>query len=138
MTTRTTACRTKLFFQTAAAVLVVGEGDWIGVGGALYRPGELPGGAAGAVVAIVWLVGITNALNFLDGLDGLAAGSSAMMAGTLALVAARHGYVADDEWRRVASVYGSKLGELTVHKAMSDAPKCRSRSPRRRRSRRSR
>ena len=86
---------TKLCFQIAAAILVVGTGDSIGVRSTSLGPVELLDGsllgAAGAAVAVGWLVGITNAVNFLDGLDGLAAGSAAMAAAALALSAALQG-----------------------------------------------
>lgn len=38
-------------------------------------------------VTVVWIVAITNAVNFIDGLDGLAAGVSAISAGTMLVVA---------------------------------------------------
>lgn len=38
-------------------------------------------------VSIIWIVTITNAVNFIDGLDGLAAGVSAICAGTMLIVA---------------------------------------------------
>lgn len=38
-------------------------------------------------VSILWIVMITNAVNFIDGLDGLAAGVSAISAGTMLVVA---------------------------------------------------
>ncbi len=38
-------------------------------------------------VSILWIVTITNAVNFIDGLDGLAAGVSAISAGTMLVVA---------------------------------------------------
>ena len=38
-------------------------------------------------VTFLWIVGVTTAVNFIDGLDGLAAGISAVTAGTIALVA---------------------------------------------------
>lgn len=38
-------------------------------------------------VSILWIVMITNAVNFIDGLDGLAAGVSAISAGTMLIVA---------------------------------------------------
>ena len=86
---------TKLFFQTAAAILVVGTGYPTEELVTLFGPVEAPGGSllvlAGAVVAVGWLVGVTNAINFLDGLDGLAAGAAALMAGMLALCAALQG-----------------------------------------------
>ena len=40
---------------------------------------------------VLWIVGITNAVNLMDGLDGLAAGSTAIMALSLAYVAYIHG-----------------------------------------------
>ena len=85
---------TKLFFQTGAAVLVLGGGNWTGVGGTPFGPVELPGGTlfgAGGAIAVVWLVGFTNAFNLFDGLDGLASGSAAMVAVTLALAALLQG-----------------------------------------------
>ncbi len=38
-------------------------------------------------VSVIWIVAITNAVNFIDGLDGLAAGVSAISAGTMLVVA---------------------------------------------------
>ena len=43
------------------------------------------------VITVLWIVGITNAVNLMDGLDGLAAGSTAIMALSLAYVAYIHG-----------------------------------------------
>lgn len=40
-----------------------------------------------AIITVIWIVGITNALNFLDGLDGLAAGLSAIAAGSFFVIA---------------------------------------------------
>ncbi len=45
----------------------------------------------GYLVTVIWIVGITNAVNLMDGLDGLAAGSTAIMALSLAYVAYIHG-----------------------------------------------
>ena len=42
-------------------------------------------------ITVLWIVGITNAVNLMDGLDGLAAGSTAIMALSLAYVAYIHG-----------------------------------------------
>ena len=62
---------------------------------------ELPGGdshanlllgtGVGYIITVLWIVGITNAVNLMDGLDGLAAGSTAIMALSLAYVAYIHG-----------------------------------------------
>ena len=43
------------------------------------------------LITVLWIVGITNAVNLMDGLDGLAAGSTAIMALSLAYVAYIHG-----------------------------------------------
>ena len=43
------------------------------------------------MITVLWIVGITNAVNLMDGLDGLAAGSTAIMALSLAYVAYIHG-----------------------------------------------
>ncbi|HVN67657.1 MAG TPA: MraY family glycosyltransferase [Candidatus Sulfotelmatobacter sp.] len=40
-------------------------------------------------LTLLWVVGMTNAINLIDGLDGLAAGVTAISAGTLFLVALR-------------------------------------------------
>lgn len=42
-------------------------------------------------LTVLWIVGITNAINLMDGLDGLAAGSTAIMALSLAYIAYIHG-----------------------------------------------
>jgi UDP-GlcNAc:undecaprenyl-phosphate/decaprenyl-phosphate GlcNAc-1-phosphate transferase len=39
-------------------------------------------------ITVLWLIGVANAVNWIDGIDGLAAGVSAISAGTLALMAA--------------------------------------------------
>ena len=43
------------------------------------------------LITVLWIVGITNAVNLMDVLDGLAAGSTAIMALSLAYVAYIHG-----------------------------------------------
>lgn len=47
----------------------------------------IPLGSFAIPVTFLWIVGVTTAINFIDGLDGLAAGISAVTAGTIALVA---------------------------------------------------
>jgi UDP-N-acetylmuramyl pentapeptide phosphotransferase/UDP-N-acetylglucosamine-1-phosphate transferase/glycosyltransferase involved in cell wall biosynthesis len=54
----------------------------VSVGGHL-----IPLGSFAIPVTFLWIVGVTTAVNFIDGLDGLAAGISAVTAGTIALVA---------------------------------------------------
>ncbi len=51
----------------------------------------LLGTGVGYIITVLWIVGITNAVNLMDGLDGLAAGSTAIMALSLAYVAYIHG-----------------------------------------------
>ena len=42
-------------------------------------------------ITVLWIIGITNAMNFLDGMDGVAAGISAIAAGTFFIVAYQTG-----------------------------------------------
>ncbi|MBQ6388055.1 MAG: undecaprenyl/decaprenyl-phosphate alpha-N-acetylglucosaminyl 1-phosphate transferase [Mogibacterium sp.] len=49
------------------------------------------GTGVGFIITVLWIVGVTNAVNLMDGLDGLAAGSTAIMALSLAYVAYIHG-----------------------------------------------
>ena len=53
----------------------------------------------GYLITVFWIVGITNAVNLMDGLDGLAAGSTAIMALSLAYI---------------AYIHGSRLGSMPV------------------------
>ncbi len=71
-----------LFIATSAVCAAGFKLDVIslGHGHALYlREFAIP-------VTFLWIVGVTTAVNFIDGLDGLAAGISAVTAGTIALV----------------------------------------------------
>lgn len=51
--------------------------------------GLVPLGYVAIPLTLLWLVGMTNAINLIDGLDGLAAGVTAISAGTLFFVALR-------------------------------------------------
>lgn len=51
--------------------------------------GLFPLGYVAIPLTLLWLVGMTNAINLIDGLDGLAAGVTAISAGTLFFVALR-------------------------------------------------
>ena len=86
---------TKLFFQSVAAIMIVGAGQSNGVLSTPFGPFETWGGSllgvAGAAIAVGWLVGVTNAVNFMDGVDGLASGLTGIMAVTLAVFAALEG-----------------------------------------------
>lgn len=87
--------RARLFWQSAAASVVVGAGYALGGVDTPFGPVAAGDGPllvlAGAMVAVGWLVGVTNAVNFLDGLDGLAGGLAGIMAAGLAVIAALQG-----------------------------------------------
>lgn len=69
------SARTRLFWQTAAALIVT----FFGL--RLSFPLNLPLGAAlSTLLSVVWLVGIVNAFNFMDGIDGLASSMGAVCA----------------------------------------------------------
>lgn len=72
----------KFLVQIVAAVIVVIYGCRIDhfLGWALPDWLSYP-------LSVIWIVAITNAINFIDGLDGLAAGVSAISAGTMLIVA---------------------------------------------------
>ena len=72
----------KFLVQILAAVIVVLNGCRIEHFMGITLPTWLSYGAT-----VVWIVAITNAINFIDGLDGLAAGVSAISAGTMLVVA---------------------------------------------------
>jgi UDP-N-acetylmuramyl pentapeptide phosphotransferase/UDP-N-acetylglucosamine-1-phosphate transferase/glycosyltransferase involved in cell wall biosynthesis len=77
----------KLLALIAATATVCATGfklDAISLGGGHL----IPLGPAAVPITFLWIVGITTAVNFIDGLDGLAAGISAVAAGTIALLAA--------------------------------------------------
>lgn len=72
----------KFLVQILAAVLVVVHGCRIEHFMGITLPAWLSYG-----LTVLWIVAITNAINFIDGLDGLAAGVSAISAGTMLVVA---------------------------------------------------
>lgn len=55
------------------------------------------------IITVLWIVGVTNAVNLMDGMDGLAAGTTMIMAMSLAYV---------------AYIHGSRLGSMSVCVAM--------------------
>ncbi len=68
------------FLSTFLAEITTGQG-------ALLVVGEI----VAYIITVLWIVGITNSVNLMDGLDGLAAGSTAIMALSIAYVAYIHG-----------------------------------------------
>lgn len=69
------SARTRLFWQTAAALIVT----FFGL--ELSFTMNLPfGQLISAVLSVIWLVGIVNAFNFMDGIDGLASTMGAVCA----------------------------------------------------------
>ena len=65
--------------------------NYFGAAGADSNANLLLSTGVGYLITVFWIVGITNAVNLMDGLDGLAAGSTAIMALSLAYVAYIHG-----------------------------------------------
>ncbi|KAA0237536.1 MAG: undecaprenyl/decaprenyl-phosphate alpha-N-acetylglucosaminyl 1-phosphate transferase [Dehalococcoidia bacterium] len=78
--------KTKFGLQIVAAVGLYVGGYRIGE---MTMPvgGKVALGPLDAVVTVFWVVLVTNAMNLIDGRDGVAAGISALIAGTMAYVA---------------------------------------------------
>ena len=75
----------------ALGVRITFISNFLELPGADSHANLLLGTGVGYVITVIWIVGITNAVNLMDGLDGLAAGSTAIMALSLAYVAYIHG-----------------------------------------------
>ncbi len=73
----------KLIVQLALAIGLT----FVGVRIVLVPETALLGSIVNRLLSVIWIVGITNAMNFFDGMDGLAAGTSAIIAFFLAIVA---------------------------------------------------
>ncbi|KKM09926.1 UDP-phosphate N-acetylglucosaminyl 1-phosphate transferase [Clostridiales bacterium PH28_bin88] len=84
--------RVKLLGQVLAALVLVGFGIQVkfitNPFGDMFFPGRW-----GIPVTLLWVIGMTNALNLIDGLDGLAAGTAAIAAVTMAVIAWLEGQV---------------------------------------------
>ena len=80
----------KLAAQTLAALTAILSGLYVQV---LNVPfvGPVDLGWLGAAATLAWILFATNAMNFIDGLNGLAAGTSLVACGFLAVVAAGQG-----------------------------------------------
>jgi len=69
------SAKTRLFWQTAAALVVTFFGLHLSL------PANIPFSyTIATVLSVVWLVGIVNAFNFMDGIDGLASTMGAVCA----------------------------------------------------------
>ena len=78
----------KLFFQVAAASIVVGMGwQFVNVRLPWATEETFYVGAVAPLLSLLWIVGVTNAVNFIDGLDGLASGIVAIIASSLLILA---------------------------------------------------
>ena len=73
--------------------------NYFGAAGADSHANLILSAGVGYLITVFWIVGITNAVNLMDGLDGLAAGSTAIMALSLAYI---------------AYIHGSRLGSMPV------------------------
>ncbi len=101
----------KLVLQFLPATLMVAFGYTIGHISNPFGPGmlvlpwwlDIP-------LTMAWLVGMTNAVNFLDGMDGLVAGTTAVAAFTLLIMALMQGAPATAVW--VVAVLGSCVAFL--------------------------
>ena len=89
---------TKFIGQFLIASMVYSTGirirfisDYFGSPNADSNANVILGAGVAYLLTVLWIVGITNAVNLMDGLDGLAAGSTAIMASSLAYIAYIHG-----------------------------------------------
>jgi UDP-GlcNAc:undecaprenyl-phosphate GlcNAc-1-phosphate transferase len=91
----------KLFGQLIGATMIIGLGPKLPITG--YELVDM-------WITVFWLIGITNAINLLDNMDGLAAGISAIAAGSLAMGFALNGQV--NELLLISIFIGALLGFL--------------------------
>ncbi len=80
--------RTKLFFQSIAALVVIGSGFVIQRCG-FFGVFDVDLGILAVPFTLFWLIGSCNAYNFIDGMDGLASGIglfSSLILGVLAFL----------------------------------------------------
>lgn len=105
----------KLAFQVGAAIIPVACGVSIK---SVRIPGDgywIPEPWLDACLTMLWLVAVANAVNWIDGLDGLAGGVSAIMAGTLALLALGKQPVAAGEAIAALALLGGITGFLRLN-----------------------
>src|SRR3989344_3769856 len=84
--------RLKSWFKFLVQLAAAGAAIYFGVEISFFSNplnGLVPLGLLAIPLTLLWIVGMTNAVNLIDGLDGLAAGVTAISAGTLFLVALR-------------------------------------------------
>ncbi len=77
----------KFLGQVIAAMIVAAAGLRVDFVGNPFGGGLIDLGLIAWPVTIVWIVGFTNVINLADGLDGLAAGITAIAAGTFLVLA---------------------------------------------------
>ena len=75
----------------ALGVRITFISNFFGIPGADAHANLILSTGVAYLLTVFWIVGITNAVNLMDGLDGLAAGSTAIMALSLAYIAYIHG-----------------------------------------------
>jgi UDP-GlcNAc:undecaprenyl-phosphate/decaprenyl-phosphate GlcNAc-1-phosphate transferase len=80
------SAKTKLLAQILAGLLVVMSGLLIEIINIPFV-GIYEIGYFSYPLTIFWIIAITNAINLIDGLDGLAAGTSAIIVGTIGIMA---------------------------------------------------
>lgn len=100
----------KLLAQLAAAFLLVALGVRVEFVRNPFGEGLIYLGLWGVLFTVLWCVAITNTINLIDGLDGLAAGISALVAGTMLALSALHGRA--ESALMSAAVLGACLGFL--------------------------
>ncbi len=77
----------KFMGQLVAAAVVMTAGVRIDYVGSPFTGGLIMLGLLGIPITLVYITGFTNVVNLIDGLDGLAAGITAISAGTFLLLA---------------------------------------------------
>ncbi|MFC1496518.1 MraY family glycosyltransferase [Candidatus Margulisiibacteriota bacterium] len=73
----------RLAAQLAAAIIILSFGFRI-----TFFPNAIWGVGGEILLTLLWIIGLTNAFNYLDGIDGLAAGTTAIAAVFISMIAA--------------------------------------------------
>jgi len=83
----------KFVGQLAAAAIVMSSGLRIDYVGSPLTGGLIQLGLLGIPITLLYITGFTNVINLIDGLDGLAAGVTAISAGTFLVLAAQSNHL---------------------------------------------